>query len=126
MVEGAEREWYVRTQFPLLAWSSLASAFSLRDTFANASARSAGYSPCVAYDSPANVARLERAATLAAQKQASPAQIAIAYVLNDCMNTFSVVSSSNISHMEQNLAAAGIHLTEPERRWLNLESDRVF
>jgi aryl-alcohol dehydrogenase-like predicted oxidoreductase len=42
------------------------------------------------------------------------------------MNTFSVVSSSNISHMEQNLAAAGIHLTEPERRWLNLESDRVF
>jgi len=109
-----ERDWYLGTQFPLLAWSPLASGFSIHDGQIAADS---------CYCSLANLDRLRRTAILAADRRATVAQIGIAYVLSSGMNAFAVVSSSDIRHMEQNFRASDIRLSMDECRWLNLERE---
>jgi aryl-alcohol dehydrogenase-like predicted oxidoreductase len=123
-----EREWYLETQFPLLAWSSLASGFLSEKvvTVAPACRNSRLVQHAVSvYLSPQNLRRRERSRMLAARKNATVAQIALAYVLNDGMNTLAVVSSSNAGHFGENSRALEICISESERRWLNLESDQI-
>lgn len=112
-----EREWYQRTQFPVLAWSSLAGGVQL---MANPREPSSGV-----YVSARNASKWKRAALLGRAKHATARQIALAYVLSQPANIYAVVSSSNIDHFKENMQALQIRLTEQERKWLDLETEEL-
>ena len=120
------RAWYARADLGVLCWSSLAGGFlsgrfsranreELADLLPDYTVRS--------YDSEDNWRRHERASELAAARGVTVAQIAIAYVLRQPMNTFAVVRASNSASVRSNLGALGVELTQPELDWLDLQSD---
>ncbi|MBI3958681.1 MAG: aldo/keto reductase [Chloroflexi bacterium] len=123
--DGGSRRWYAENQMPLFAWSSQATGFF-----------SGRYRP-EDRDNPAlaaivrtwfnedNFRRRERARELAAQKGATPNQIALAYVLCQPFPTFALIGPQTIDELRDSLPALGMALTPGEMRWLNLEtSDR--
>lgn len=74
------------------------------------------------YFSQENLERLRRAEQMAAEKGCSVAQIALAYVLTDPLGILPAVSSTKRRHMDANIAALEIALTESERAWLDLRA----
>lgn len=66
---------------------------------------------------------MRRTETLAQIKHCAIAQLAVAWVLNQGMNVFALLSCTSIAHIEGNAAAADMSLTAKECAWLNLESD---
>ncbi len=71
-----------------------------------------------------NFRRLARCEELAAQKGYSVAQIAMAWLYHQPLNTFAVATMSSPRRIEENLAALEISLTDEECRYLNLEENR--
>ena len=59
---------------------------------------------------------------MAAEKGCTVAQIALAYVLTDPLGILPAVSSTKRRHMDANIAALEIALTESERAWLDLRA----
>ncbi len=121
------RQWYVQTQIPLVAWSSLCGGFfsgrfsrDNLETFTDpADLR------CIrCYCSKENFARLDRAGNLADQRGATPAQIALAYLLNGPVNCFPLMAAWTPEQARENAAAAEVILTEAEAGYLNLERDK--
>lgn len=104
------RAFHARTSLPLLAWSPLG-----RGAF---SAGGRGGDQPATYDTPANLARKERAAKLARERSVTAAQIALAYVLCQPFPAFVVAATTRPENMAANLAAAAIRLTPDELRWL--------
>ncbi len=123
----AERDWYTRTCFPVLAWSCLGNGFFLDKTHCGVrqSIRATSQAPSV-YVSATNVERFKRASKLARDKGLTTAQVALAYVLSDPMNTFAVLSASNPAHFKEDVLVLDEALTPSEREWLNLESDSLL
>lgn len=66
----------------------------------------------------ANVDRLRRAEQLAKVKQTSVAAIALAWILNDPMETDVIISFSRRQRIEEAIAALDLSLTPQERYWL--------
>ena len=64
---------------------------------------------------------MRRCEILAAEKGVKLPQIAMAWLFNQPLNTFAVVSTSSAERMKENIEASGIILTEKECRWLDLE-----
>ena len=60
--------------------------------------------------------------TLAARRNATPSQIALAWVLRACPNVFAIVGTRTSAHLEENLAAQNLSLTAEEIE----ELDRTF
>jgi aryl-alcohol dehydrogenase-like predicted oxidoreductase len=124
--QGKEaREWYRAAQMPLFTWSSLAGGFfsgrfrrDNLDTFDSYWDRI-----CVeAYASEENFQRLDRLQELAEQKGLTVPQVALAYVLNQPLNIFALVSARNREEFVANAAAVNIRLSAAEMAWLELES----
>lgn len=117
-----DREWYAAQGMPLFTWSSLAGGFfSGRFTPDNLDSFSDNYFDqlCVeVYCFGDNWGRLERAKELAARKNASLAQIAVAYVLNQPMDTYAIIASWQPAEAADSAGAADIELTEEEIKWL--------
>ena len=121
--KAEDREWYKATQLPFMAWSSLAGGFfSETGTNSNGSRGSAHRAKDV-YRALENLERRRRAATLGEKKGATTPQIALAYVLSQPLNIVAAISTHNVSHVQENLRAVDVELSDAERRWLNLEID---
>ena len=70
-----------------------------------------------------NYQRLARCEELAERKNCTVAQIAMAWVYSQPMNTFAIASMSSPARIQENIAALSLKLTDDECRYLNLETD---
>jgi aryl-alcohol dehydrogenase-like predicted oxidoreductase len=124
--DDGQRDWYTSTQFPMLAWSSLARGFFsgkfARDnleTFTDG--QDLICTRCYARED--NFTRLDRTRQLAGEKGTTLPQIAMAWVLRQPVNTFAITGAMNIDHLKQNVEAMEIDLTDEEAAWLDLKTD---
>lgn len=117
--DAASREWFARTQMPLMSWSSQARGFFARGNPADLS------DPELArcWYSDDNFARLGRAAALARERGVEAIQIALAYVLAQPFPVYAMIGPQALAETRSCVAALDIRLTAAERRWLNLETD---
>lgn len=112
------REWFTKTQTPLMAWSSTSAGFFCRgdkNVLTDQMLVNSWYSDD-------NFLRLERAKELAAKKGVTPVEIAMAYVLCQPFPVFALFGPQNISEMNTSIHALNIDLTTDEMKWLNLEA----
>lgn len=123
------REWYANTAMPVLVWSPLASGFFSgrfrRDNLREFGEREWDEVVVRTYATEANFQRLDRAEALAKEKGCTAAQIALAYVMNQPMNVFSVVGSHSIEKFKANIEAAELKLTNQELAWLDLKVENL-
>jgi aryl-alcohol dehydrogenase-like predicted oxidoreductase len=96
------RAFHARTQLPVLAWSPLGAGFLTSNETGGC------------YGSGANVARRERARTLARQRGWTVAQVALAYLFSQPFPVSAVVAASTGAKMRENLAASAFRLTPAE------------
>lgn len=122
------RRWYEENQMPVIAYASLG-----RGVFSGKLKGNESEKACEVLDEVAmkgyycedNMERLRRCERVAEMKRCSVPQIAMAWVYNQKMNTFAVVSTSNPKRMEENIEALSISLSENELLYLNLESEAL-
>jgi 1-deoxyxylulose-5-phosphate synthase len=119
-IDEDDLAWRESSQFPLFPWSSQAGGFFSgqfhpEDTSNEELVR--------VYYSDANFQRLARAEELAAERDASPIQIALAYVLAQAFPTFPLVGPASLPELEACIDAEKLNLTTSEVAWLALESD---
>ena len=77
------------------------------------------------YDCEENHERLRRCEKLAAEKNVTIAQLAMAWIFCQGINTFAIASSSSAARVQSNLDALKLELSGAECKWLNLESDEI-
>jgi len=117
-------DWYIDNQMPIIAYSSLARGFfsgkvsSLHPELAKKILDKNAYKGYVSDD---NFERLRRCEQLSKEKNCTVARLALAYIFNQKMNTFSIVSASNKERMEGNIKSLDIVLNEEELKWLDLQ-----
>ncbi len=110
-------EWHEQTQLPLLSWSSQARGFF-----------TGRFTPEVrdnedlvrVFYSDDNWERLRRAEQLAATKNTTTIQIALAYVLNQPFPTCALIGAQNRAELLSCEQGAQITLTRDELNWLDL------
>lgn len=107
--------WHRDAQFPLLAWSAQA-----RGWFAGRAGEIAR-DPKLSrvYDWGPNRARLSRAHELASRRGVSPAEVALAYTLNQPFPVSAIVGPETVAEVELALAASRIELTAEELDYLH-------
>lgn len=94
-------DWYRENKFPLAAYSATAHGFfDGRDT--------------PAYQSPENLARRERVEQLAHKTNATPGQIALAYLINQSFPVFPIIGTKNVGRLREALQADALNLTRDE------------
>ena len=116
------RQWHRTHQFPLLAWSSLATGFM-----------SGKYKPddqinetiTEVYYSEDNFERLQRAQELAARKIVSVAQISLAYVLQHAFPVIALVGPTTVNNLDDALGALNVELNPEEMDFLDLKSSSI-
>lgn len=119
----AEREFYEISGMPVLAYSSLGRGFftgRVKSDEPEKAAEVLDEFSVKGYCWPENFERLKRVEKLAGQKEATVPQIALAWLLNQKMNVYPIVSSNNIGRFRENLGSLNITLTENEMKWLDL------
>lgn len=117
------RAWYGETQMPVFTWSTLAQGFfSGRLTRANfEELREELPESCIrSYCHERNFKRLDRAFELAREKGKSVPQIALAFVLGQPLNLFTLIGCASGDEFRANLEALEIKLTPEEMAWLDL------
>jgi aryl-alcohol dehydrogenase-like predicted oxidoreductase len=115
------RTWYQKQKMPLFTWSSLAGGFFTGkfrpdnlDTFEAYLDKL-----CVdVYCFGENWGRLERAEELAAQKDVSLPQIALAYVLNQPQDIYALIACWTPEEVSENVKALEINLSADELKYL--------
>ncbi len=120
---AAERAWYVQTQLPVFAWSSLASGFfsgRVRADRLDELTSPTDQMVRRVYGGPANFDRLARARVLAAERGVSVAQVALAYSFQQPLNVLALVGSVSAAEYADNAAALSLALTPAELDWLDL------
>jgi len=105
-------------QMPLFPWSSQARGFFAEGRAAPEDLSDAELARC--WYSNDNFMRLERARSLAAQKDVSATAVALAYVLHQPFPTFPIVGPMSPSETSTSLEALNVELTPAEVRWLDL------
>ena len=120
------REWYAETRMPVFAWSSLGRGF-LSGRFSKMvyETEKDNLDPSFvrAFCFEENFQRLDRAVSLAKEKEVSVPQIALAYVLNQPLEIHALVGAETSAEFEGCCDALDIGLSPAELAWLNLESD---
>ena len=118
---AAARRYYRDTQLPLFTWSSLAGGFfsgrfrpDNLETFTAYLDKLCVHSYCYAE----NFARYARATELAQQRGVSVPQLALAYVLSQPWNVFTLVGCANGAEFAVNAAALELQLSAAELAWL--------
>jgi aryl-alcohol dehydrogenase-like predicted oxidoreductase len=111
------RGWFTTTQMPLFAWSSQARGF-----FVRGNPEYTDDSELVrCWYSEDNFRRLERVQTMAQERNVSPINLALAYVLNQPFPTYALIGPRTLSETRTSLPGLDIELTPQELSWLNLE-----
>ena len=77
------------------------------------------------YGYPENYERLRRCELLAEKKGASVPQIAMAWIYNQKINSFAVVSTTRAKRMRENIDALHIKLSPEELAFLDLEREEL-
>lgn len=115
------REWLQKTQLPVFNYSGLARGFM------SGKFHSDGRKPieeCIGagsiaeYHYPENVERLKRAEIMAEQKGCTVPQIALAWLLNQKLNLFPIVTPTGEKHVKEVVDSLKIVLNEQEMNWL--------
>ena len=122
----ADRTWYQEQNMPLFTWSSLAQGFFCgrftRETFE--SYRENLPDSCVrAYCHETNFKRLDRAQKLGQEKGLTVPQIALAFILNQPVNVFTLVGVLHPDECKANIEVLNLKLTQDELDWLDLKQD---
>ena len=120
------RRWYREQKMPLFTWSSLAGGFFTgrfnRDNLD--SFRTPLDLVCIeAYCYEQNFRRIDRARELAEARGVTIPQIALAYVLHQPDDIFTLVGCNNGAEFRENVAALDLALTAQELAWLDLRAD---
>ncbi len=122
---AAARRWYEETQIPVFAYSSLGRGL-LSGKLKSADAARAGKVLDVfamkGYGCTDNYERLARCEELAEKKGCTVAQIAMAWLYAQPLNTFAIVTMSSPARIQENIEALSLKLTEEECRYLNLDT----
>ncbi len=107
--------WLERTQTPLFAWSSQARGFFTdrggRDKLDDKTLVESWYSET-------NFRRRDRVHELAARLGASPAQVALAYLLAQPFPIFPIIGPSTLAELRDSMGAAEVRLTPDDAAWL--------
>lgn len=115
--DAKSREWFTRTQIPLLSWSSQARGFFVRG---NPEDTSDSELTRVWY-SEDNFIRVQRARVLAEEMGVSPINIAAAYALCQPFPVFALIGPRMLSETRTSLPALSITLSTKQLKWLNLD-----
>lgn len=122
------REWYALNKIPVLAYSCLARGFFSETGWRQStvtSVPSGAEQPAwwrYVWGSADNTERYKRAAVLAREKMATPAQVALAYVLHQELAPFAIASWGDDRKGESNVAAFRIQLSSQELQWLAVDN----
>ncbi len=122
----ADRAYYDENQISLFTWSSLAGGFMTgKFTRDNLDSFTAYWdtNPIGAYAYESNFQRLDRVIELAADKELSPAQVSVAYVLSNNPRYHAIVANWEVEQVPDNAAAAAIELSADEIAWLELKTE---
>lgn len=117
------RKWYSQNQMPVLAYSSLGRGLFSGKVKSNERVEANQILDEVAirgYGSEDNFERLRRCEELAAIKNCTVSQIAMAWIFNQDLNVFAVVSTKSPQKIQKNIEALHIELNEEEILYLNL------
>ena len=120
----AARKWYVDNNIACFAYSALARGFfsgAFKSTEPEKAKEILDEAGIKGYFCESNIERLRRAEILAQEKGVSVAQIALAFIFKNPMNTFLLTSPVNEKQIKENVAAGSIELTADEVLWLDLE-----
>ncbi|MDD2971856.1 MAG: aldo/keto reductase [Lachnospiraceae bacterium] len=123
---AGDRVWYEESQMPVLSYSSLGRGFfsgKLQSGDIHRAEQILDSFAMKGYVCERNFERLKRAELLAGIKGCTVAQLSLAWVLHQKMNTFAIVSSTNPDRMRSNLTALRIEINEKESQWLDLQRD---
>jgi len=116
-----DKEWYIKNNFPLFAWSSQGRGF-----FARGDRNLMEDDNLVrVYYSEENFEKARRAEEMGKVKGLTKIEIALAYVINQEFPSVALVGTSNGSHMKSCIKAADTILTEKEIDWLELKIDKL-
>jgi len=119
--DSEAREWYKRTQLPLFVWSSLAGGFFSGRFRRDNLAEFDGYLDklCAeSYGAEDNFGRLDRAKELGQELGLTPAQVALAWVLNQPLDVFPLVGCRTGAEFRENAAALDVVLSPEQLAWL--------
>lgn len=120
--KGAEwRRWFLENDAVLFSWSSQARGYFAPHRFVG-SVSDAELLRC--WDSEDNQERRRRAQTLADEKNVSPLNIALAYVLSQPFDAFALIGPRTITETRTALNGVGLKLTPGELAWVDLETDK--
>ena len=118
------RQWYKDNKIAVFAYSALARGF-LSGAFKSDEPEKAkeilDEAGIKGYYCDNNFERLRRAEILAEKKGVSVAQIALAWIFKNPLDTFLLTSPVNEIQIKQNVASENIELTNEEVLWLDLE-----
>lgn len=123
---AAERAWYIEHDMPVFPWSSLAGGFfSGRFTRDNLDSFTENFDKLVvtSYAFDENFQRLDRVKAVAERHDATIAQVALAFVLNQPMEIFPLVGCRTGAEFATNVQALNLDLTGGELAWIDLQSD---
>ena len=115
------RDWFLEQNMPIFNYSSLARGF-LSGKFRTDSNKPIEeclwWGPIKEYYSSSNIEKLKRAEQLASEKNCSVSQICLAWLFAQPLLLFPIISPSSVEHMEDNINALDIHLSQNETKWL--------
>ena len=115
--DEATRQWHRAHQLPLLAWSALATGF-MSGKFKPDDTSDENVTQV--YYSEENFERLRRAQILARRKNATSAQIGLAYVLQQAFPVSALIGSTTMSNLESALGTLNVKLKLEEMDFLDL------
>lgn len=118
------RNWYIKNNMPVFAYSSLARGFLSgkyhADNF-DKKAPDIQYGMLDEYYFPENIERLRRCELLAKSYDVSVPEIALAWELKQPMRVFPIISPSRVEHLKKNIRAFDLKLTDEQCLWLDLK-----
>lgn len=123
---ASERAWYTEHDMPVFPWSSLAGGFfsgrfnrDNLDTFTE----NLDTLAVTTYAFEDNFRRLDRVQEVANRYDASIAQVALAFVLEQPMETFPLVGCRTGAEFGANAEALELKLSAAEIAWIDLQTD---
>jgi len=121
----ADRDWYSKNKMPVFAYSSLGHGLftgRIKSFQEELAAEFLDPAAVKGYCCHENFERLARVEILADKLGYSVPQIAIAWMLHQPMEVFSLVSSMNEVNIRKNIDALDIKLSQKECDWLDLKT----
>jgi len=112
ILRGADDDWYTATQLPVFAWQALAGGFfaGIPDDDIER-----------VYGGQRNHERLTRARQLADRYDATPSQVALAWVLARPYPVYAIVGPRSLNELDECTDALQLDLSSEELAWLDLQ-----